>query len=325
MRHAAAPTSGAAESVADAYPEYRRGVVLGVAAYGMWGLFPLYWPLLRPAGSLEILAHRMAWSLVFLLGVMWVGRHRGTGLSSLRAVLTDRRRLGLLAGAAGLITVNWGVYIYGVNHGHVVETALGYFTGPLVSVLVGVLLLKERLRAAQWAAVALGLVAVVVLTGGYGRPPWIALALAFSFAIYGLAKKLAATGAVESLTVETGLLLVPALAFIATIEVTGSGTFTDLGAGHVMLLAGGGVITAMPLLAFGGCAVRIPLSMVGLLQYIAPVIQFAIGVLVYREAMPLERWIGFALVWLALVVLSWDGLRRPGRSTTGQLSTMSPE
>jgi chloramphenicol-sensitive protein RarD len=329
---AARPESAVATEpqATDPYPEYRRGVVLGIVAYGMWGLFPLYWPLLRPAGTLEILAHRMVWSLVFLLGVLWwVGRRKGTGLATLRALLADRPRLLLLAGAAAIVTVNWGIYIYGVNTGHVVETALGYFIGPLVSVLIGVLLLKERLRGTQWIAVGLGGASVVVLTIGYGRLPWIALSLAVSFAIYGLIKKVAATGAIESLAVETGLMLLPALLFIGSLEITGPGTFVDLGIGHALLLAGAGVATALPLLAFGGAAVRIPLSMLGLLQYIAPVIQFAIGVLVYREAMPVERWIGFTLVWLALAVLSWDGirrassLRRPATAPAGQLTTVS--
>jgi chloramphenicol-sensitive protein RarD len=295
--------------VSSDYPEYRRGVLLGLASYGMWGLFPLYWPLLRPAGAIEILAHRMVWSLFFVLAVLWLSR---TGWSGLRAVLRDRRRLGLLSMAAVLITVNWGAYIWGVNNGHVVETALGYFIGPLVSVVVGVLMLGERLRGAQWVAVGLGFVAVVVLTIGYGRPPWVAFLLAFPFAIYGLLKKLAATGAVESLAVETGLTAVPALIYLGVLEGTAGGTFS--GVWHILLLAGGGVVTALPLLAFGAAATRIPLSVLGLLQYLAPVMQFLLGVLVFRELMPVERWIGFAMVWLGLVILSWDGLRRSRRS-----------
>lgn len=288
---------------------------MGIASYGMWGLFPLYWPLLRPAGALEILAHRMVWSLLFVLVILFViGRRNREGWSALRAVLSERRTLGLLSIAAVLITVNWGAYIWGVNNGHVVETALGYFIGPLVSVVVGVLLLGERLRAGQWTAVGLGLVAVIVLTIGYGRPPWVALLLAFPFAIYGLLKKLAATGAVESLAVETGLTAVPALIYLGLLQGSGGGTFTELGAGHILLLAGGGVVTALPLLTFGAAATRIPLSMVGLLQYLAPVMQFLLGVLVFREQMPLERWIGFGMVWLGLVILSWDGLRRSRRS-----------
>lgn len=304
-------TSGAAQTAEPAardadYPEYKRGVLAGIASYGMWGLFPLYWPLLKPAGAVEILAHRMVWSLLFVLLLLWMGAGSWAGL---RAVITDRRRLGLLSIGAVVITVNWGVYIWGVNNGHVVETALGYFINPVVSVVVGVLLLGERLRRLQWAAVGLGTVAVVVLAIGYGRPPWVALLLAFPFATYGLVKKLAATGAVESLAVETTLTSVPALIYLGVLEASGSGTFAGQGVGHALLLAGSGLVTALPLLAFGAAATRIPLSMVGLLQYVAPVLQFLLGVLAFREHMPLERWIGFAMVWLGLVILSWDGVR----------------
>jgi chloramphenicol-sensitive protein RarD len=306
---ATAPTT--TEASTD-YPEYRRGVVLGIASYGMWGLFPIYWPLLRPAGALEILAHRMVWSLLFVVLLLTViGGRGGLGWSRLRAVLADRRKLGLLSVAAVLITINWGAFIYGVNNGHVVETALGYFIGPLVSVVVGVMLLREHLRPAQWAAVGLGLAAVVVLSIGYGRPPWIAFLLAFPFAAYGLMKKLAATGAVESLVVETGLTAVPAMIYLGVLQGSGGGTLS--GGWHLVLLAGSGVVTALPLLAFGAAATRIPLSILGLLQYLAPVMQFLLGVLVFRERMPLERWVGFAMVWLGLVVLSWDGVRRSRR------------
>ncbi|HEY0450962.1 EamA family transporter RarD [Actinophytocola sp.] len=295
----------------DNFPEYRRGVVLGATAYGLWGLFPLYWTLLGSAGALETLAHRMVWSLVVMVGVLWwLGRRRGTGFAPVRAVLASRRKLGLLAVAAVLIAFNWGAYIWGVNHGRVVETALGYFTGPLVSVLIGVLLLGEKLRTWQWVAVGLGAVAVVVLAIGYGQVPWVALILAFSFSTYGLVKKLAGVDAFESVAIEAGITLVPALAYLCLLEASGSGTFFSLGVGHALLLVGGGVVSTFPLLAFGGAAVRIPLSMIGLLQYLAPVLQFAFGVLVFHEQMPPERWLGFAIVWLGLVVLTTDGMRR---------------
>jgi chloramphenicol-sensitive protein RarD len=295
-------------AVPDAFPEYRRGVTLGATAYGLWGLFPLYWTLLGSAGALEALAHRMVWSLVVMLGVLW-WLNRGTAFASVRAVLASRRKLGLLAVAAVLIAFNWGGYIWGVNHGRVVETALGYFTGPLVSVLMGVLLLGERLRVAQWIAVALGTVAVVVLAVGYGQVPWVALILAFSFSTYGLVKKLAGVPAVDSVGIEAGVAFVPALAYLCVLEASGAGTFFSLGAGHALLLVGGGVVSTLPLLAFGGAAVRIPLSMIGLLQYLAPVLQFAFGVLVFHELMPPQRWLGFAIVWLALIILTVDGMR----------------
>ena len=291
--------------------EHRRGVLLGATAYGLWGLFPLYWTLLAAAGAMEALAHRMLWSLVAVGTVLWfLGRRRGTGLAPVRALVADRRRLGLLALAAVLIACNWGGYIWGVTNGRVVETALGYFTGPIVSVLIGVLLLGERLRVAQWVAVGLGAVAVVVLAVGYGQVPWVALVLAFSFSLYGLVKKLADAPAVESVAVEAGLSFVPALAFVCVVEASGSGTFFSLGIGHTLLLIGGGVVSTAPLLAFAGAAVRIPLSMIGLLQYLAPVLQFAFGVLVFREQMPPERWLGFAIVWLGLIILTADGMRR---------------
>ncbi len=293
------------------FPEYRRGVLFGVSAYGMWGLFPLFWTLLDRAGALETLAQRMVWSLFAVFSVLWwLGRRRGTGFSSIRAVLRNRRQLGLLAIAAVLISVNWGAYIWGVNNGRVVETALGYFTGPLVSVLIGVLLLGERLRVLQWVAVGLGAVAVVVLAVGYGQVPWIALTLAFSFSTYGLVKKLANVGAVDSVAVETGVTLVPALIYLVILESAGHGTFFTLGIGHTLLFVAGGVITTLPLLAFAGAATRIPLSMIGLIQYLTPTMQFTLGVLVFREAMPLERWLGFAIVWAGLIVLTADGMRR---------------
>lgn len=306
-------------TIPDDFPEYRRGVVLGATAYGLWGLSPLYWTLLGAGGALETLAHRMVWSLVVMLGALWwLGRRRGTGFATVRAVLADRRRVGLLAIAAVLIAVNWGGFIWGVNNGHVVEAALGYFTGPLVSVLIGVLVLGERLRTGQWVAVALGTVAVVVLTIGYGQVPWIALVLAFSFSTYGLVKKLAGVPAVESVGIEAGIALVPALGYLCFVEIDGSGTFFSLGMGHALLLVGGGIVSTLPLLAFGGAAVRILLSMIGLLQYLTPVLQFALGVLVFREQMPPQRWLGFAIVWLGLAVLTADGMR--GRGPAGQRS-----
>lgn len=302
----------------DAFPEYRRGVLLGATAYALWGLFPLYWSLLGAAGALETLAHRMVWSLVAVCVVLgWTGR-----FSSMRAVLASRRKLGLLAVAALLLAFNWGTYIWGVTHGRVVETALGYFTGPLVSVLIGVLLLRERLRVAQWVAVVLGAAAVVVLTAGYGQVPWVALVLAFSFSTYALVKKLADVPAVESVGIEAGITLVPALAYIVLVEAAGSGTFVSLGLGHTLLLVGGGVVSTIPLIAFGGAAVRIPLSMIGLLQYLAPVLQFTFGVLVFHELMPPQRWLGFAIVWLGLAVLTVDGMR--GSRTSRALEAPEP-
>ncbi|MFI6293730.1 EamA family transporter RarD [Nonomuraea sp. NPDC050790] len=285
-------------------PDEKRGVLFGVAAYAMWGLFPLYWPLLKPSGALEILAHRMAWSLVAVVVILAVRRH----WSWFRELLRQPRKLALLALAAVIITVNWGTYIYAVNTGHVVEAALGYFINPLVSVLFGVLLLRERLRPMQWAAVGFGALAVVVLTLDYGRLPWIALTLAISFGVYGLVKKQANVGAAESLTVETLVLLTPALAYLVFLETSGQATFGHTNPGHALLLAGAGLITAVPLLFFTASAIRVPLSTIGVLQYIAPILQFLCGVLIAKETMPPSRWIGFSIVWLALSVFTYDSI-----------------
>lgn len=283
----------------------RRGIVYALAAYVIWGLFPLYWPLLKPAGSVEVLAHRMVWSLVVVLAVLAVRRH----WSWCRELLRRPRKLGLLTLAAVCVTVNWGTYIYAVQTGHVVEAALGYFIIPLMSVLCGVLIFRERMRRGQWVAVGLGGLAVAVLTIAYGSMPWLALVIACSFGFYGVIKKGVNVGAAESLAVETVVLFPPALAFIGVLEYQGTGTFTGHGVTHALLLASAGLATAVPLLFFNASAIRVPLSVMGVLQYLAPVLQFLCGVLVARETMPPARWAGFAIVWLALVIFTWDGLR----------------
>jgi chloramphenicol-sensitive protein RarD len=292
--------------------ERHIGLLNGFAAYGMWGLVPLFWPLLRPAGAGEILAHRMAWSLVFV-GVALVVMRRWAWAGEL---LRQPRRLALVTVAAAVITVNWGVYIWSVNSGRVVEASLGYFINPLVTIAMGVLLLKERLRPVQWVAVGTGLTAVVVLTVGYGQPPWISLTLAFSFATYGLVKKKVNLGGIESLAAETAIQFLPAVGYLLWLTSRGESTFTTEGVGHGSLLAATGVVTALPLVCFGAAAIRVPLSTLGLLQYLAPVFQFLLGVVYFHEAMPAERWAGFALVWAALSLLTWDAWRAargPGR------------
>nr|WP_301646945.1 EamA family transporter RarD [Streptomyces arenae] len=290
--------------------EQRTGLLNGIAAYGMWGLVPLFWPLLKPAGSVEILAHRMVWSLLFVaVALAFVRRWAWAG-----ELLRQPRRLALVAVAAAVITVNWGVYIWAVNAGHVVEASLGYFINPLVTIAMGVLLLKERLRPAQWAAVGIGFAAVVVLTVGYGQPPWISLTLAFSFATYGLVKKKVNLGGVESLAAETAIQFLPALGYLLWLAGHGDSSFLDDGAGHAALLASTGIVTAVPLVCFGAAAIRVPLSTLGLLQYLAPVFQFLLGIVYFHEAMPVERWAGFALVWLALSLLTWDALRTARRA-----------
>ncbi|MGW0192905.1 EamA family transporter RarD [Nonomuraea sp. NPDC003201] len=286
-------------------PDLRRGVLFGIAAYTMWGLFPLYWPLLKASGAVEILAHRMVWSLVAVAAVLAVRRH----WSWFRPLLKQPMKLGLLVLAAVVVTLNWGTYIYAVNSGHVVESALGYFINPLVNVLFGVALLRERLRPLQWVAVGFGALAVLVLTFDYGRLPWIALTLALSFGVYGLLKKRANVPATEGLAIETLVLILPALGYIFFLHAGRQGTFADQGLGHALLLIGGGIGTAIPLICFGAAAIRVPLSTMGLLQYIAPVLQFACGVLIAKETMPSSRWIGFSIVWLALAIFTYDGFR----------------
>ncbi|MBC9726172.1 EamA family transporter RarD [Streptomyces sp. TRM68367] len=292
--------------------ERHIGLLNGFAAYGMWGLVPLFWHLLESAGAVEILAHRMTWSLVFVAAALLVVRRWAWAGELLR----QPRKLALVAVAATVITINWGVYIWAVNSGRVVEASLGYFVNPLVTIALGVLLLKERLRPVQWAAVGTGCAAVLVLTIGYGRPPWTSLCLAFSFATYGLVKKKLDLGGVESLAAETAIQFLPALGYLLWLTAQGKSTFTTEGAGHAALLAATGVVTALPLVCFGAAAIRVPLSTLGLLQYLTPTLQFLLGVLYFGEAMPPERWAGFALVWLALTLLTWDALRRARRPVT---------
>ncbi|QXE35263.1 EamA family transporter RarD [Streptomyces sp. GMY02] len=295
--------------------EQRSGLLYGIGAYGMWGLVPLFWPLLEPAGATEILAHRMVWSLGVVVIWLLALRHWGW----VPGLIREPRKLGLIAVAAVTISLNWGFYIWAVNSGRVVEASLGYFINPLVTIAMGVLLLKERLRPAQWTAVLIALGAVLVLAVGYGQPPWISLVLAFSFATYGLIKKKINLGGVESLAAETAVLFLPALGYLIWQGATGSATFGHEGTGHMALLAATGVVTALPLVCFGAAAIRVPLSTLGLLQYLAPVFQFLLGVLYFHEAMPPERWAGFSLVWLALAVLTWDALRNARRTRSEAL------
>ncbi|MFC7963546.1 EamA family transporter RarD [Streptomyces cinereoruber] len=290
--------------------EGRAGLLYGIGAYAMWGLVPLFWPLLKPAGAIEILAHRMVWSLAFVGLALLVLRRWGW----MRELARSPRKLGLIALAAAVITVNWGLYIWSVNAGHVVEASLGYFINPLVTIALGVLVLQERLRPAQWAAVGIGFAAVLVLAIGYGQPPWISLVLAFSFALYGLVKKKVNIGGLESLAAETAVQFLPALAYLVWLGGQGTLAFGSHGASHTALLAATGLVTAIPLVCFGAAAIRVPLSTLGLLQYLAPTFQFLLGIFYFHEAMPPERWAGFSLVWLALTILTWDALRTNRRS-----------
>ena len=266
----------------------------------------MYWPLLDPTPASQILAHRMFWSLIFV-AVVLVVRRRWAFISALRS---DPRRVGLLVVAAVMISVNWGVYIWATNAGHVVEASLGYFITPLVVIALGVLVLKEHLRRAQWAAVGFGFVAVVVISVGLGHVPWIALSLAASFGSYGLAKKLAQTPAIESMAVETSVMALPAIGFLIFVQVHGTGSFGHLAAGTDLLLISSGIVTVVPLLCFAAATSRVPLTVMGLMQYATPVIQFVIGVAVRHEKVPPSELAGFALVWVALTILGTSELRQ---------------
>ncbi|OKH84377.1 protein rarD [Mycobacterium sp. SWH-M3] len=288
----------------------RSGIFYGAGAYIWWGLCPGFFLLLLPAGALEILAHRIVWSAVFLLLVLAVARRLG-----------DLRRLTLrtwlqLAAAAALISVNWGTYIFAVTNGHVVDAALGYFINPLVSVALGVLVFRERINRWQSAALGLAVVAVAILTAEVGEPPYIAVILALSFGVYGLVKKVVAADPRVSVAVETLLAFPLAAGYLVTLQVLGDGHFLDHGVGHAALLLLAGPVTAIPLLLFAAAAQRLPMVTLGLLFYLNPGLQMAFGVLVGHEAMPVGRWIGFALIWLALVVMTLDAVRTARRKNS---------
>jgi chloramphenicol-sensitive protein RarD len=295
-------------------PDPRRGVLYGIGAYGLWGVFPLYFRLLDRSGALEVVLHRVLWSLLVCLAVVAAVR----GWAELRAALAVPRQVVTLGVGAVLLALNWGVYIYAVNSGQVVEASLGYYINPLVTVLLGVLVLRERLRRLQWVAVGVGTLAVAVLTAAYGRPPFIALTLALSFGLYGLIKNRvgASVGALASLTTET-LVLAPVAAIgLVLLEARGQGHFTDNPPWQGLLLASVGVATVIPLLFFAAAARRVPLSTVGLLQYLTPTLQLLCGVVLLGEHMSAARWAGFTLVWVALVVLTADTVRAASRRRT---------
>lgn len=283
-----------------------RGLAAGLGAYLLWGVLPLYFPLLEPADALEIIAHRVVWSLGFCALLLAV-----TGTFGTLRVLRDRRVALGLALASVLVAANWLTFVVGVLSGRTVDAALGYYVNPLVTVALAVLVLGERMRRLQWVALGTGTAAVVVIAVGMGSLPWVALVLAGTFGAYGLIKNRVGRSvpAITSLAVETAFLTPVALAHLAWLAAAGTLAFGANGTGHALALAASGVVTAVPLLLFGTAARRLPLSVVGLLQYVAPTMQFVVGVAVFGEPMPAARWAGFALVWVALVVLTVDGLR----------------
>lgn len=286
------------------------GLLYGLGAYGCWGVFPGFFPLLQPAGALEVLAHRILWTVVLMAVIVIAVRRVGD-----LAKITGRVWL-LLAVAAFLISVNWLIYIYAVNNGHVVDAALGYFITPLVSVAVGVLLFRETLNKAQMAALLVALVAVAVLAVQLGSVPWVALGLAVSFGLYGAVKKLVPTDPRVSVGVEAGLAAPLALVYVVVIEVSGTGEFFSNGPGHSTLMVVTGLVTAIPLLCFAAAAQRLPLVTLGLLMYVNPVLQMTWGLVVGQEPMPPARWVGFALIWVALAVFSVDAVVRASSSAT---------
>lgn len=294
----------------------RLGGVFAFAAYFLWGFMPLYFLTLAPTGPFEVVAWRILFSLAFCAILLTVTRT----WPKLRAILRDRRLVFWTIIAGLLIYVNWQVFLFSTLTGHVIEGSLGYFINPIVTVLLGVLVLKERLRLAQWIAIGISALAVIVIVVGYGAFPWIALTLAASFGMYGLVKKQIGpqVDAVSGLTLESLWLAPIAGIQLVVVGATTGLTIGTLGLGHTTLLLLAGVITAVPLLLFAAGARRAPLSVIGLLQFVAPILQFITGAWILQEPMPLERWIGFALVWVALVILTVDSLRA-ARKARGEI------
>jgi chloramphenicol-sensitive protein RarD len=296
-----------------------KGILYALGAYTIWGILPIYWKAVEIVPPLEILGHRVIWSFA-LLTILILGRREAI---SLMKVLSSRRIMFFGALAAGLLGVNWLVYIWAVNSDHIVESSLGYFINPLVSVLLGVLFFKERLRPLQWAAIGLAACGVIYLTIRSGTLPWISLVLALTFGFYGLLKKSSSLEALPGLSLEMAILFLPALAYLLFVQFQGSGAFGHAGAETDILLAFTGVITALPILMFGMAARSIPLTLVGLLQYIAPTCQFLLGVLAYGEPFSHDRLIGFSIIWLALMFYWLEGWLR--RSKTAAIRGAQPE
>jgi chloramphenicol-sensitive protein RarD len=282
----------------------RSGLLFGVGAYASWGLFPAFFPLLKPAGAVEVLAHRILWCFGLMVVVIAAVRRLG----DIRA-FSGRTWL-LLTCASALISINWVIYIYAVNNGHVVDAALGYFINPLVTIALGLVIFRERLNGAQFVALAIAVAAVVVLTIEVGAPPVIGLGLALSFALYGAVKKVVPVDPRVSVGLEAAIATPPALAYIVVLQANGQGSFANHGASHIVLLILSGVLTAVPLLLFAAAAQRLPLVTLGLLFYLTPAMQLTWGVVVGNEPMPPARWLGFALIWVALAVFSTDALWR---------------
>jgi chloramphenicol-sensitive protein RarD len=296
--------------------EMNKGILAAIVAYTLWGVLPIYWKWLQVVPALEILCHRTVWSLVFVVLVLAVRRQ----WAWIRQARNNPKRLLVFVGSTCLLALNWFTYIWAVNAGHVVDSSLGYFINPLLSVLLGVLFLRERLRVWQAVAIGLAVVGVVFLTLGFGAFPWIALTLAATFGFYGLLRKTAPLGSLEGLAFETSVLSVPTLGYLIYLELAGTASFGHAGAMTSVLLAFTGVVTAFPLLMFAYAARKVTLATVGILQYIAPTLQFLLGVFVYHEPFTRARLVGFAAIWLALLVYSAEGLLAEKRRRAHALS-----
>lgn len=289
---------------------FRTGLYYGLGAYITWGLIPIYWPLLQPASSLEILSHRVVWSLLTLFLIISFLKQWGVVLDVVRI----KKTAWLLLLASIFISINWGVFIWAVSHDRVVDTALGYFMNPLVSVALGLLIFKEKLRKLQWVAVVIAFFAVLYLTFAAGNFPWISLSLAFSFGLYGLVKKVANVASLPSLTVETTFVAPFFVGFLIWLYSRGELSFVQDGVSHALWLASSGLATIIPLLFFGAAVIRLPLSVTGLLQYIAPILQFLVGLYVFNEIVTTAKWIGFIGIWIALSFFSFDAWRYSRKS-----------
>jgi chloramphenicol-sensitive protein RarD len=287
-----------------------KGVLYSVGAYIIWGILPVYWKAVQEVPSPEIVSHRVIWSFIFVIFIIWIRRDWG----QLKSVLKNRKAILTFLLSAGLISVNWLTYIWGVNAGFIVETSLGYFINPLVSVVIGVIVFREKLRHTQWLAVGIASIGVLYLTFMYGELPWIALTLAVTFGLYGMIKKATPVAALNGVVLETGFMFSPALFYLISLEVSGNASFGFHNRITSLLLILTGFFTAFPLLLYAGAAHRIHLSTLGILQFIAPTLQFFIGVFIYNESFTQERLIGFSLIWIALFVYSIDGIRQQQRS-----------
>jgi chloramphenicol-sensitive protein RarD len=285
--------------------EHSIGLINGFIAYVIWGAVILYWPYLAPAKPLEILAHRILWSLLFV-AVILIYQKR---ISSLRVVLKNVRQLQLLAVASVLIGVNWGLFIWASMNGHVLDSSLGYYITPLLNVALGVFFFKEKLRRMQWLAIGIAAFAVIFITVARGGVPWVALSLSSSFTMYGYVKKRANVQALESLMIETLILTPVAIGYLIWLQFNGGNTFLAFGLDHTLWMASAGIFTAIPLLAFGVAITRLPFTTLGMLQYIGPTIQFFVGIWMTQEPMPQVRFVGFVITWIALVILTGDALR----------------